>query len=94
MNEIPAGGGETLFTNQYRAYETLDPALRERLEGRTVTHVELAGLARGDDAGLQREVDKALAAVPGVAGEADGTRDENTDDDTVAADHQRTATED
>jgi cytochrome c biogenesis protein len=28
------------------------------------TRVELAGLARGDDAGLQTEVDKALAAVP------------------------------
>jgi cytochrome c biogenesis protein len=27
--------------------------------------VEVAGLARGDDAGLQAEVDRALAAVPG-----------------------------
>jgi cytochrome c biogenesis protein len=30
-----------------------------------VTVVEVAGLARGDDAGLQAEVDRALAAVPG-----------------------------
>ena len=35
-------------------------------DGRPVTRVELAGLARGDDAGLQREVDKAMAAVPGL----------------------------
>jgi cytochrome c biogenesis protein len=32
-------------------------------DGATV--VEVAGLARGDDAGLQAEVDRALAAVPG-----------------------------
>ncbi|WP_242504228.1 cytochrome c biogenesis protein ResB [Promicromonospora panici] len=32
-------------------------------DGATV--VEIAGLARGDDAGLQAEVDRALAAVPG-----------------------------
>lgn len=44
-------------------------------EGRTV--VELAGLARGDDAGLQGEVDRALAAVPAPvpdAGTADSTK--------------------
>jgi cytochrome c biogenesis protein len=34
-------------------------------DGATV--VEVAGLARGDDAGRQAEVDRALAAVPGVA---------------------------
>jgi cytochrome c biogenesis protein len=34
-------------------------------DGATV--VEVAGLARGDDAGLQAEVDRALAAVPEVA---------------------------
>ena len=31
--EIPDRGGETLFANAYRAYETLDAALRERLAG-------------------------------------------------------------
>ncbi|MGW2091826.1 cytochrome c biogenesis protein ResB [Promicromonospora sukumoe] len=34
-------------------------------DGATV--VEVAGLARGDDAGLQAEVDRTLAAVPGAA---------------------------
>ncbi len=37
--ELPARGGETLFTNQYRAYETLPAELRDELEGRTITHV-------------------------------------------------------
>ena len=36
---IPEKGGETLFTNQYRAFETLPTDVRERLEGRTITHV-------------------------------------------------------
>lgn len=36
---IPAQGGETLFTNQYRAYETLPAELRDVLDGRTITHV-------------------------------------------------------
>jgi taurine dioxygenase len=35
---IPEHGGQTLFTNQYRAYETLPEALRARLAGRTITH--------------------------------------------------------
>lgn len=45
---IPAQGGQTLFSNQYRAYDTLPDDLRSRLEGRTVRHVvtglELDGL--------------------------------------------------
>ena len=36
---IPAEGGQTLFTNQYRAFETLPQELHDRLEGRTITHV-------------------------------------------------------
>lgn len=36
---IPAQGGQTLFTNQYRAYDTLPAEVKERLAGRTVTHV-------------------------------------------------------
>jgi len=37
--EVPAQGGATQFTNQYRAYETLPADLRDRLDGRTITHV-------------------------------------------------------
>jgi len=36
---IPAQGGQTVFTNQYAAYESLPEELKERLEGRTVRHV-------------------------------------------------------
>jgi taurine dioxygenase len=43
---IPAQGGETLFTNQYRAYDTLPADVRERLRGRTIRH-EVTGLDLG-----------------------------------------------
>ena len=46
---IPARGGETLFTNQYRAYDTLPPEVRTRLRGRVIQHV-LSGLALDGDA--------------------------------------------
>ena len=46
--EIPSEGGETLFTNQYRAFETLPAEVRERLEGRMIKHV-VSGLDLGDD---------------------------------------------
>lgn len=36
---IPAQGGETLFTNQYRAYQTLPADVRELLKERSVRHV-------------------------------------------------------
>lgn len=31
--EVPRAGGNTLFANMYKAYDTLSPALRARLEG-------------------------------------------------------------
>ncbi|MCY7397056.1 MAG: TauD/TfdA family dioxygenase [Nocardioides sp.] len=37
--QIPEKGGETLFTDQYAAFETLPADVRERLEGRSITHV-------------------------------------------------------
>ncbi|MEO5709972.1 MAG: TauD/TfdA family dioxygenase [Nocardioidaceae bacterium] len=46
--EIPERGGETLFTNQYRAYETLPTDLRRHLEGRRMRHV-VTGLDLGED---------------------------------------------
>lgn len=62
------GLGVSLFTPRRRVW------LRAWQDGE-VTHVELAGLARGDDAGLQGEVDRALGAVPGLdpADAADAT---------------------
>ena len=36
--EVPPAGGNTGFANMYLALETLDPALRRRIEGRTLKH--------------------------------------------------------
>ena len=36
--EIPSHGGNTLFASGYAAYETLDPAIRDRLEGKRALH--------------------------------------------------------
>lgn len=46
--QVPAAGGETLFTNQYRAYDTLPAELRERLVGRRIGHV-VTGVTLGED---------------------------------------------
>ena len=36
--EIPSSGGNTLFASGYAAYDTLDPAIRSKLEGRLAKH--------------------------------------------------------
>lgn len=46
--QIPTRGGETLFTNQYRAFDTLPPGVRNALDGRTIMHV-VTGLDLGPD---------------------------------------------
>src|SRR6201992_333870 len=43
---VPERGGQTLFTNQYAAYDTLPRRVREELNGRTITHV-VTGLHLG-----------------------------------------------
>lgn len=45
---IPSEGGQTVFSNQYRAYETLPAHVRADLDGRTVTH-RVSGLNLGPD---------------------------------------------
>jgi taurine dioxygenase len=42
--EIPESGGQTLFSNQYAAYDTLPAELHDELDGRSITHV-LTGLS-------------------------------------------------
>jgi taurine dioxygenase len=37
--KLTSWGGETCFSNMYKAYENIPPALRERIEGRTVLQV-------------------------------------------------------
>ena len=36
---VPETGGHTLFSNQYRAFETLPDEVRRKVEGRVMTHV-------------------------------------------------------
>lgn len=57
---IPEQGGETLFTNQYAAYDSLPDEVRERLDGRTITHVvtgvDPALLDEGDETSSEHPV--------------------------------------
>jgi taurine dioxygenase len=47
--EIPTYGGDTLFASGYAAYDTLDPAIRGRLEGRrALNHYNYGTTIRGD----------------------------------------------
>jgi taurine dioxygenase len=54
---VPAQGGETLFTNQYRAFETLPLPLHDRLAGRTIRH-QVTGLhlGAGDETAAEHPV--------------------------------------
>lgn len=54
--EVPEVGGETLFTNQYRAYETLPDDLKRELDGRTITHA-VTGVEPGPDEETSAEHD-------------------------------------
>jgi taurine dioxygenase len=47
--EIPSYGGDTLFASGYAAYDTLDPTVRHRLEGRkALNHYNYGTTIRGD----------------------------------------------
>ncbi len=51
--EVPTYGGDTLFASGVAAYETLDPAIRAKLEGRTAFHhYNYGSTQRGDDRGV------------------------------------------
>jgi taurine dioxygenase len=51
--EIPSTGGNTLFASGYAAYDTLDPAIRDRLEGRKAFHhYNFGSTIRGDGKGV------------------------------------------
>ncbi len=52
--EIPSQGGDTLFANGYAAYETLDPAVRSKLEGRFARHhYNYGSTVKGDGKGTE-----------------------------------------
>ncbi|MEA2979061.1 MAG: taurine dioxygenase [Alphaproteobacteria bacterium] len=51
--EIPTHGGETLFASGNAAYESLDPAIRAKLEGRKAFHhYNYGSTQRGDNRGV------------------------------------------
>src|SRR4051794_326526 len=37
--ELPSSGGNTLFSNMYKAYEAVPPALKKKLKGRKALHI-------------------------------------------------------
>ena len=37
--ELPSRGGNTMFSNMYRAYEAVPPALKEKLRGKKALHI-------------------------------------------------------
>jgi taurine dioxygenase len=52
--EIPSAGGNTLFASGYAAYDTLDPTIRSKLEGRkAVHHYNYGSTQRGDGKGTE-----------------------------------------
>jgi taurine dioxygenase len=55
--EVPRSGGQTLFSNQYRAYETLPRELRDDLADRTIEHVVTGvELTEDDEASAEHPV--------------------------------------
>src|SRR4030081_999498 len=47
--EIPSHGGDTLFASGYAAYETLDPPIQQKLQGRkALNHYNYGTTIRGD----------------------------------------------
>jgi taurine dioxygenase len=59
--EVPPHGGDTVWSNQYLAYETLSPGLRATLDGLQVVHS--AGLAYGTGGLLDRFKDLTSMAI-------------------------------
>jgi taurine dioxygenase len=52
--EIPSSGGNTLFASGYAAYETMDPALRAKIEGRMAQHhYNYGSTQKGDGKGTE-----------------------------------------
>src|SRR5258708_22830689 len=52
--EIPDTGGHTLFASGYAAYDTLDPAVRNKLGGRkAIHHYNYGSTLKGDGRGTE-----------------------------------------
>lgn len=62
---VPHRGGDTLFTNQYAAYEALPEDVRAKLRDRTISHV-VTGLELGGDA--EKSADHPVALTHPLSG--------------------------
>ncbi|HXQ62604.1 MAG TPA: TauD/TfdA family dioxygenase [Acidimicrobiales bacterium] len=60
-SEVPAFGGDTIWSNQYMAYESLSRGLRETLTGLRAVHS--AGMAYGTDGFLDKVKDLTSMAI-------------------------------
>jgi taurine dioxygenase len=57
--EVPTYGGDTLFASGYAAYDTLDPAVRAKLEGcRALHHYNYGTTTRGGTNGTEAFVER------------------------------------
>jgi taurine dioxygenase len=62
--EIPTYGGDTLFASGYAAYDTLDPAIRARLEGRkALNHYNYGTTIRGDTSKVVEAFNESIQPV-------------------------------
>lgn len=64
---VPEQGGQTVFTNQYRAHDTLSPELREHLRGRLIRHA-LDPAAGIDPGGQETTADHPVFRVHPISG--------------------------
>jgi len=60
-HDVPAAGGDTMWANQYLAYETLPESLKEQIDGLRATHS--AGLAYGTGGYLEAVAGKSSMTV-------------------------------
>jgi taurine dioxygenase len=61
--EIPPQGGDTIYTDQYGAYEDLPPALQTRVEGLIGVHSARRGYSKQGAYGDQDGPDRSMAIV-------------------------------
>jgi taurine dioxygenase len=52
--ELPSKGGNTLFSNMYKAYEAVPPSLKERLKGKKALHIHEYN--RSEQANIARDI--------------------------------------
>jgi taurine dioxygenase len=60
-HDVPAAGGDTMWANQYLAYETLPDTLKQQIDGLRATHS--AGMAYGTGGYLEAVAAKSSMAV-------------------------------